>query len=356
MVEGMESISEAVTGGLLARAAEPGAGEGHKHESGLCANCGTPLTGLHCAQCGQAAHVHRSLGAFWHDLAHSVLHFEGKIWRTLPMLAWHPGALTRRYIMGERARFVSPMALFLFSVFAMFAAVSAIGGPFDLGIDPSEFRNTSAQMAAALESNRADLKGLEKERLEDIRDGNSEDVREADAEIRQARRAIRALEAAQEPGTAQMFKPSGGTTGWERLDKGLKKLNDNPSLALYKVQNNAYKFSWLLIPLSVPFVWLLFPFRRDTHLYDHTVFVTYSLSFMTLLMVVLSFLRLAGLPDAWIGSAFAFLPPIHMYRQLRGAYLLRRRSAAWRTMLLFLFANIVLSLFVGILILLGAIG
>ena len=355
-MEGMEEVGSLATGGLIARAIEPAAGEGRAASTHSCANCQTPLTGPHCSQCGQAAHVHRSLGAFWHDLAHSVLHFEGKIWRTLPMLAWHPGALTRRYIMGERARFVSPMALFLFSIFAMFATVSAIGGPFDLGIDPSEFRNTSAQMSAALESNKADLKELEKERLEDIRDGNSADVQEADAEIRQARRAIQALESVQEPGNAEMFKPSGGTTGWERLDKGLKKLNENPSLALYKVQNNAYKFSWLLIPLSVPFVWLLFPFRRGTHLYDHTVFVTYSLSFMTLLMVLLSFLRLAGAPDTWIGSAFLVLPPIHMYRQLRGAYLLRRRSAVWRTMLLFVFANIALTLFVTLLVFLGAIG
>ena len=52
---------------------------------------------------------------------HGVLHFEGKIWRTLPLLAWKPGELTRRYIDGERARFVSPIALFLFSVFLMFA-------------------------------------------------------------------------------------------------------------------------------------------------------------------------------------------------------------------------------------------
>ena len=51
------------------------------------------------------------LTALWHDLAHGVLHLDGKIWRTLPLLAWRPGELTRRYIEGERARFVSPMAL-----------------------------------------------------------------------------------------------------------------------------------------------------------------------------------------------------------------------------------------------------
>ena len=56
-----------------------------------------------------------------------MFHFEGKVWRTLPMLVAHPGSLTRRYIDGERARFVSPLALFLFFVFLMFATISSLG-------------------------------------------------------------------------------------------------------------------------------------------------------------------------------------------------------------------------------------
>ena len=31
-------------------------------------------------------------------------------------------------------------------------------------------------------------------------------------------------------------------------------------MLIYKLQTSAYKFSWLLIPISIPFVWLLFPF------------------------------------------------------------------------------------------------
>ena len=57
-----------------------------------------------------------------------ALNFEGKIFKTLPLLAWRPGNLTRRYIDGERARFVSPLALFLFSVFLLFATFQLAGG------------------------------------------------------------------------------------------------------------------------------------------------------------------------------------------------------------------------------------
>ena len=93
-------------------AGEVGA-DGHTHER-ACLNCGAALTGDYCHACGQHAHVHRTVSAFFHDLMHGVLHFEGKIWRTLPLLVVRPGELTWRYIEGQRARFVSPIALFLF--------------------------------------------------------------------------------------------------------------------------------------------------------------------------------------------------------------------------------------------------
>ena len=125
----LEALGDAVTGAVLGRAVEPKAGEtdGQTHETS-CLNCGAALAGPFCHECGQHAHVHRTLSSFFHDFLHGVLHFEGKIWRTLPLLVWKPGELTRRYIDGQRARFVSPIALFLFSVFLMFGVIGLIPG------------------------------------------------------------------------------------------------------------------------------------------------------------------------------------------------------------------------------------
>src|SRR5947208_7617507 len=125
MAGSLEAFGDAVTGGVLGRAVEPRAGEaadGHTVDR-VCLNCGAALSGPFCSQCGQHAHVHRTLSAFFHDFLHGVLHFEGKIFRTLPLLAWKPGELTRRYIDGQRASFVSPIALFLFCVFLMFSVI-----------------------------------------------------------------------------------------------------------------------------------------------------------------------------------------------------------------------------------------
>src|SRR6185503_13895415 len=50
-------------------------------------------------------------------------------WRTLPLLMFRPGRLTREWVMGKRARYVSPLALFLFTVFVMFMALSYLPHP-----------------------------------------------------------------------------------------------------------------------------------------------------------------------------------------------------------------------------------
>jgi TolA-binding protein len=403
MAEGIESIGEAMTGGMVARAVEPQAGEAGGH-SEACLNCGTRLTGPFCHQCGQRGHVHRTIGAFAHDIAHSVLHFDGKMWRTLPLLAWHPGELTRRYVEGERANFVSPMALFLFSVFMMFAVVSALGAP--IALDGGDGRTNAEERAEAkreFEKETAEARQemqrlrVERERLagagqptqdidrqiqiaqaafaleerlmkEALGRAEAEDQRDAEQAAREA--AAEALGGAADPAAkAPAAKKDGGsvvddnkgtiglTTNWPRLDAAIKKANENPSLLFYKIQTNAYKFSWALIPISVPFVWLMFLHRRryrQYRAYDHVVFVTYSIAFMSLGFIVLTLLRPLGFGEWLFGLAITFVPPIHMYRQLRGAYSLSRWSAVWRTFMLLMFSSIAASLFLLLLVALGA--
>jgi len=142
-------------------------------------------------------------------------------------------------------------------------------------------------------------------------------------------------------------------TGWDRLDHGIAKANANPELALYKLQSSAYKYSWALIPISVPFVALLFLWRRRFKLYDHAIFVTYSLSFMMLLVTAVTVLMMIGAPGWTYGLLIAFAPPVHIFAQLRGTYALRWFSSLWRTIALLVFGNITLVLFAMLLLGLG---
>jgi hypothetical protein len=143
-------------------------------------------------------------------------------------------------------------------------------------------------------------------------------------------------------------------TGIDFIDKGIvKKWRENPGLMLYKMQANGYKFSWLLIPLSIPFVWVIFLWRRKFKAYDHAIFVTYSLSFMSLLFITLSLLNAAGLELGWTVLFFAIAAPLHIYKHMKYSYGLSRFSTLWRFFALLAFILLVLVLFLQALILLG---
>jgi len=334
----IEAVGDIATGALIGRAIEPGASgaDGHTHE-GHCLNCGAKLEGEYCHECGQKAHVHRTLGAFFHDLAHGVLHFEGKIWRTLPLLAWKPGELTRSYIEGKRASFVSPLALFLFSVFLMFAIVSATGN-----LNPN--LNTNSDLAASEKSTLQQIAKLQAKRAEQIK--RNQTTVSIDADIREQQSNLEVIRDMRKRGITEAVFSRSSTiqTDIPLIEEAYHKAKQNPDLLLYKLKSNSYKWSWALIPLSVPFLWLLFPFSRRFRLYDHVVFITYSLSFMTLLVVVGTLTAYVGIKQ--IAPVLLFVPPIHMYRQLRGAYGLGRLSALWRTVLLVTFAIIAMIIFI----------
>ena len=339
-----DAIGDAVTGGLLARAVEPHAGEvdsGHTHEKN-CLNCGTTLIGPFCSACGQKAHIHRSVRAFFQDFLSSLFNLEGKMWRTLQMLAWRPGEMTRRYIAGERARFISPIALYLFTVFAMFAVLNFTG---TLGGHGKNFKN---DLQTDIAENQTKIAKLEADRGIAVAAGK--DVTNIDRKI--AKRKADIAET-QKVISGQAF--STGDAGDETpsfIRPFIENARDNPDLVSMRVQDAASKYSWLLIPFSVPFMWLLFPFRRRYNTYDHTVFVTYSLSFMMLLVVVGGLLVAAGMPG--LASLLFFVPPLHMYRHLKQTYELGRFSAIMRTMALLTFAFIAAGLFLAAAVALGA--
>jgi len=342
-----EALGDAVTGGMLANAVEPRTGkiadEGHTHEKN-CLNCGTRLSGPYCHVCGQKAHVHRSVRGFLQDFVQGLFNFEGKIWRTLPMLAWCPGIMTRRYIAGERARFISPVALYLFTVFAMFAVLNFTGA-----LSPNTgAKGVKAGLQTGIAEDQKKLAALELKRK--LTQEAGKDTTDVDKQIAKRKQDIDETQKVLN-GSALVTADGGDEVpGW--IQPFIKNARDNPDLVSMKVQDAASKYSWLLIPLSVPFMWLLFPFRRRYNTYDHMVFVTYSLSFMMMLVIVAGLLIELGL-SGWAGLLF-FVPPFHMYRHLKQSYELGRTSAILRTMALVTFAFAAAGMFAAATVAIGA--
>jgi hypothetical protein len=378
-----EAAADAVTGALIASAVEPTAGGSTPPDSGdarpACLNCGATLTGAFCAQCGQPAHIHRSFASLGHDILHGVVHFDTKLWRTLPELVLRPGRLTRRYIDGERAKFISPMALYLLSVFLMYAVFSFtdgvaptidaedIPGVARFRVDNSAAIDVTRQRIDELETQLASpgLTAEQRAELDARRTGlqASLEVMEAMgrgdwADVERIQELVQdEIERERERDAAQPADDDAAAADSEsngRLSRGLRDLNENPGLEAYKLKTNGYKFSWMLVPLSIPFMWPLFFWRRNIKAYDHAVFVTYSISFMMLLLIFVSLLGLVGLGSGWIALILTVAVPLHMYKQLRGTYGSSRFGAFVRVWVLLFAALFVLSIYAVMLFFIGA--
>lgn len=353
-----EAIGALATAALAARAIEPiasGAGQ-HASHLGDCANCGARLHGAYCHACGQRGHIHRSLVHMGEEVVHGVIHFDGKIWRTLPLLVFRPGKLTRDYIHGRRACFVSPMGLFLFTVFLMFLAVSfaPTGGVETLVEQPSDPAAAAADRAAVIADVRA---RAARARAAAAADPGSVAAAEISAAWERAlAEATTGDKLARVVGGAKVTREFDFNTGWPALDKKIDEYAKNPEFFFYKIKNTAYKFSFLMVPLSLPFIWLLFFWKRGVTMYDHAVFALYSLSFMSLLFTFASVLGQAPRLSAVALSLVLLAPPIHMFAQLKGAYGLTAFGALWRTVVLQFFIVIISTLFVVAILALGVSG
>jgi hypothetical protein len=385
-----DAAGDVLTGAIIAGTIEGAKGKRGPEGHGKCLNCGAQLDGAFCSSCGQRAHLHRSLVHLGHDILHGVFHFEGKMWRTIPELFFHPGRLTRRYIDGERAKFVSPMALYLFTVFLMFGVFSfTTSNLFDSTKDSvagdvveqwkenneSAKERTEDKIAAVREQLKdADLSPQKRAELErnlsdlqaaqTVMDALAKGNWDALKDLETNEKAKQAIEEAKSEASADLKSGSTSNTdihvGWpalqKRLEHGAKELKDNPSLAFYKIKIASYKYSWALIPLSVPVMWLLFFWRRDIHLYDHAIFITYSISFMMMFLILLTLAAAFGVSGAIWGTALGIVPPLHLYKQLRHAYGLSRFGAFLRLFLLSIGISIVLTIFFVLLLLIGMIG
>jgi hypothetical protein len=94
--------------------------------SDACLNCGAELAGAFCSACGQRAipaypTVREMAGDAWEELSG----YDGRFARTVRLLLRHPGALTREVLEGRRARYISPVRLYLVASVAYFLIAAA---------------------------------------------------------------------------------------------------------------------------------------------------------------------------------------------------------------------------------------
>ncbi len=245
-----------------------------------CANCETVLVGAYCHACGQKAHLHDKLSHLVEEFAEGIAHFDGRLWRTLPLLALNPGQLSREWMAGRRVRYVAPLHLFLFAVFLLFL-----------------------------------IPNFTDRHLFDFGDTSAEALRNAGLWIDNPDGTRTAVD----PGNVEAFKREQGLRGPVATGVDMViKLTKNPAYYGYKMEALAYKLSFVTVPISVAILWLMYAWRRRFSLYHHSVVSLYGLGFVALLFAFASLFS-GGWATALNVSIF-LIAPVHAARHLRGAY------------------------------------
>ena len=105
----------------------------HSAKQPICLNCTfafvPEIPDDFCPRCGQQnqaidLHVSHVL----EETMEGLFHFDGKVFRTLQLLLFRPGELTRRFLAGHRMPYVPPIRLYIFISFLFFLALTMLKG------------------------------------------------------------------------------------------------------------------------------------------------------------------------------------------------------------------------------------
>ena len=108
-------------GGMVARPAVT-------HGESNCANCGAPLTGKFCSNCGQRReHEIHSIWHFTQEATEDLTHADSRLWSTMSALMFKPGLLTCEFLAGRRVKYLPPLRLYLVLSVVFFLILSSGG-------------------------------------------------------------------------------------------------------------------------------------------------------------------------------------------------------------------------------------
>ncbi|MEO1086210.1 MAG: DUF3667 domain-containing protein, partial [Acidobacteriota bacterium] len=94
-----------------------------------CLNCERELIGPYCHHCGQKEQdLDIRFSALASDWLGGVAGFDARIWSTLRVLFRRPGQLTLEFLEGRRARYVSPLRLYLVASLLMLVSLKVFDG------------------------------------------------------------------------------------------------------------------------------------------------------------------------------------------------------------------------------------
>ena len=248
-----------------------------------CRNCGAMVTQRYCPNCGQlAASFHRPILSLIGETIGDTFTLDGRLARTLPVLMFRPGRLTRNYTQGKRARYVPPFRLFLLASLLFYLVLFAF-------VRPGQYINVDDETRAEITAS--------------IADGQTQDGAEIVQETARERldRANIHVEA---PADVQ-----------ENIENQIVAVLENQDQFVAQIENWLPRLSILIVPLTIFALTMLHVWRRSLYIYDHAI---HALHLHSWIYLTGGFLMLAG----------PYLPGIVLWAFLIGFFIYVWRSLA----------------------------
>lgn len=271
----LETAGAASIGGLTTRQSADLSGQ-------PCRNCETPVDGRFCPNCGQlAASFHRPILSLMGETISDTFTLDGRLARTVPILLFRPGRLTRNYTAGKRARYVPPFRLFLLASLVFYLVLFAL-------VPPSQYINLDEDMRAEISESLSD-----------------EELAAATDQIPQSARER--LEEA----NIQVAAPDEVRS---EIENQIATVLDNPDQFAAQVEAWLPRLSILLVPLTILALVVLHIWRRSLFVYDHAIHALHLHSWMYLTGALMMLLG-PYLPGQLIGLYFVIFL-IYVWRSL----------------------------------------
>jgi hypothetical protein len=358
MSHDMEAAGAAALGGLTS-------GEHHPVTQGEpCRNCGGPVEARYCSRCGQlASNFHRPFFSLVMSSLADTFALDSRLWRSVPLLLFRPGRMTRNYLDGKRARYVPPFRLFLLASVLFFLTVFGLGErlgwyqnwQLNPGSAVSMSEEERSQVKAAIETQLADetldpasRAGLEIA-LENLEAGSR--IPFLDEETGTVDRD--ALDEMIDLATNEDTPPEEVADDQGGRGAARQRVLENQDRFGARLREWAPRFSLMFMPLLALMLAIMYAWHRKIYVYDHVItalhFQTFIYSLLTLLLLAAAFLHTGA---GWLFGIGTLWGIWYLHRQLRVTYGTGLFMAALRTsILLILGITVLFVLALGLVIL-----
>jgi len=248
----LETAGAASIGGLSTKQSADLAGQ-------PCRNCGETVENRYCTNCGQlAASFHRPIVSLIGESISDTFTLDGRLARTLPVLLFRPGRLTKNYTAGKRARYVPPFRLFLLASLVFYLVLFAL-------VPPGQYINVDDETRAEITESIAEAEA--DELTQNVDQTTRERLERANIQV-DAPDAVRGS-----------------------IENQIVAVLDNQDQFSAQLEKWLPRLSILLVPMTIIALSLLHFWRRKLYIYDHSV---HALHLHSWIYLTGAFLMLAG--------------------------------------------------------------